>query len=126
MQRGLLAIGAPPEGGPTAQLSCPWRVEGAGYAVFAVAGAVLLLLQLAITRLSWRFEPVTPLLDLPIGLFVALQVSAGVVYLPVILVANRTRVSRAPLIVIAAVGLLLRAAVWPSQPILEDDFHRYL
>ena len=126
MQRGLLAIGTPPEGGPTAQSSCPWRVEGAGFAVLVVAGAVLLLLQLAITSLSWHFEPVTPLLDLPIGRFVALQVSAGVVYLAVILVANRTRVSRALLITIAAVGLLLRAAAWPSQPILEDDFHRYL
>lgn len=126
MQTGLVAVGTPPDGGPTAQTSCPWRVEGAGFAVLVVAGAVLLLPQLAIARLFWRFEPVTPLLDMPIGLFVALQVSAGAVYLAVSLLPKRTRDRRALLIVIAAVGLLLRAAAWPSQPILEDDFHRYL
>lgn len=109
---------------PIGQASRPRRVARDGFAAFAVAA--LLLLQLATTRLSWRFDPVTPLLDLPIGLFVGLQVLAGLVYLVIALMPHRDRERRGVLVLIVAGGLLLRAAAWPSRPILEDDFHRYL
>lgn len=124
----------------------------------AIAGGVLIGLQLAITLLSGSFQPDSSLSGQPIFAFVGLHVAAGLVYLAVILVLQRDsgqprppapsltphrdnrwavvapailaphRDSRGPgvLAVIAVCGLLLRAAAWPSQPILEDDFHRYL
>lgn len=108
------------------------KTQGAGWnaqtvdMIYAVLGAGLVLLQISITRLSTSFSQDLPPLDRPITRFVVLQMSAGLVYLAALLLPHRQDNVRTRLTFTLAVGFVLRAVAWPSQPILEDDFHRYL
>ena len=114
-----------PSADPGSPAPVPGRVTPAARVGLAAGGIVLLLLALAVASHSSKFQYGVPPPGGAIPLFVALQVVAGLVYLAVILPARRGSDGPGVLIVIA-VGLLLRIVAWASQPILEDDFHRYL
>jgi hypothetical protein len=103
----------------------PGRADSVTGVSLAVVGALLIVLQLAITALSGRFQPDAPLLGQPIVLFVTLQTLAGLIYLAAVPLLRRGS-GPGVLALLAVGGLLLRGAAWAAQPILEDDFHRYL
>ena len=58
--------------------------------------------------------------------YAALLIGTGSVHLLWLACMGTKPTSRSMLIWIGLMGLLMRAAVWPSQPILEDDHYRYL
>ena len=99
----------------------PLRVAWVG------SGALLLGAQFWLLGLSPRFAYEGPVLQRPIAELVALGVAAGAIYLALPWMIRATvRPGRALLAWAFAVGLLMRLAMLPSTPILEDDFHRYL
>ncbi len=94
--------------------------------LFFGGGVLLILLQLLIAWVSQRFHYGVAAPPGAILLFVLLQIGAGLIYLAVIASARRAGDAPAPLFAIVVVGILLRAIAWVSQPVLEDDFYRYL
>jgi hypothetical protein len=94
---------------------------------WGAAGLLLLGAQLWLLALSPRFAYGSTALERPVVQLVALGVAAGGIYLALPWVIRATaRPVRALPIWIFAIGLLMRLAMLPSTPILEDDFHRYL
>ncbi|MFP6582034.1 MAG: glycosyltransferase 87 family protein [Candidatus Hydrogenedentota bacterium] len=89
-------------------------------------GIVLLLLFAAITWLSPQFEYGSDMLSRPIIPFITLMLLAGIVYLYAVWRMHRVTNSPRFIIALIAVGLGMRALFFFSQPILEDDFYRYL
>jgi hypothetical protein len=96
-------------------------------AAWGAAGLLLLGAQLWLLALSPRFAYESAALERPVVQLVALAVAAGAIYLALpSLIRAAARPERALLAWIFGVGLLMRLAMLPSIPILEDDFHRYL
>ncbi len=95
-------------------------------AVWLGAGVALLAAQLVLLALSRRFAYEASLVHLPIPWLVVLGVTAGVVFLALPWAVRRARGGRLLLVWIVAVGVLMRVAMLPSTPVLEDDFNRYL
>lgn len=85
-----------------------------------------MLLEVVIALHSTRFRHDTTLAAGVIPFFVGLQVTAGLVYLAVIRTLRRYGHASGRLTGLVIVGVLLRAITWFSQPILEDDYFRYL
>lgn len=93
--------------------------------VVLAGGSLLVLLQIAVAFHSTRFRHGT----LPAGaiiLFVGLQFTAGLVYLAVIRTLRQGGEAIGRLSSFVILGVLLRGIAWFSQPILEDDYYRYL
>lgn len=87
---------------------------------------VLTVLMASVAYLSPRFVYGSAMLSRPIIPFVGAMIAAGVVYL---FALGRTRTlpdSRRLLWFIIAVGLVIRLVLFASNPILEDDYYRYL
>ncbi|HEV8694165.1 MAG TPA: hypothetical protein VGQ93_08300, partial [Lysobacter sp.] len=91
------------------------------------SGLLLLGAQLLLLGLSRQFAYEVGVLHSPVVWVVLLGVAAGGIYLtlPSIIRATEQR-SGALFAWVFAVGVLMRLAMLPSAPILEDDFHRYL
>lgn len=79
-----------------------------------------------LTLLSPRFEYGGDYLSRPIPLLVALMVGASLAYLAGVLALRRVAHYRLVFPAALVVGAIMRAALFPSGPILEDDFYRYL
>lgn len=90
------------------------------------AGAVLILIHLAILLLSPRFSPTYELIKRPILLLVGLELVAGVIWLVRVWPTRTPPENRRLLWYMLGVGLVLRGILLLSTPILEDDFQRYL
>lgn len=92
----------------------------------AVCLAVLAAWSIGLSWLSGSFAYERDVLDKPVAMFVAMQVAAGAVYLLALLALRRRPTTRGLLMVVIAVGLLMRLAQLGAVPILEDDYYRYL
>jgi hypothetical protein len=89
-------------------------------------GILLIILHLAVARLSQYFEYGGNPLERPIRLLVGAQLSAGAIYLFAVLRIRNASHGKVMLLWIILVGFALRAALLFSTPILEDDYYRYL
>jgi hypothetical protein len=96
----------------------------AGAAGLTACAALLVLFR---HRFDWAFE----LIDIPAIPVAAGLIVAGAIYLasvaviPALLRASPA-VQRASLTLIVTVGVVARILMLPVEPVLEDDYHRYL
>jgi len=89
-------------------------------------GVVLVVSQILVSWISPNFEYGANPLSRPIPLFVGIEMLAGASYLVAALAARRVPESKTMLAGIVVVGLGMRAILFGSTPIQEDDFYRYL
>jgi len=90
------------------------------------AAAALILIHLALAILSTEFGSHNTLENKPIVALVALELLAGAVWLAAVHWGRRAAASRAALLAAVVVGIILRATMLFSTPMLEDDYFRYL
>ena len=98
---------------------------------WAATGIALILAMTALSAGSWRFGYDFEVFQMPIPPMVAGLVAAGMIYLAVpLLIPSILRCpainARAMLLLTLGVGLLMRLSLLPSEPVLEDDYQRYL
>lgn len=98
---------------------------------YASIGLLILALGIALSVGSQQFDVDSTLADMPVLAFVAGYMVAGVIFLalPAVIpgcadLAPEARRRLAVLMVIA--GLAMRLVMLPSQPVLENDYQRYL
>ena len=91
-----------------------------------VPAAVLLALFGTVTLLSRSFDYGSDMLSRPIIPFVATLTLAGIVYLVAAVRIHRLPNDSKFILSLFLVGLALRGLMLLSQPILEDDYYRYL
>jgi hypothetical protein len=89
-------------------------------------GTLLVILHLALIYISPRFAYEQDNLSKPILAFVGIEIAAGAVYLLISADIHRAKPSKGLLIWVILVGVVSRAAMFASTPVLEDDFYRYL
>lgn len=95
--------------------------------ILIIVGLVLIAFCLGLAIFSFQFDPDIDLIERPVVPFVILMVSAGAVYLwAVVFGLRQIEYSRQMLLWILLIGALGRLLLFFSQPILEDDFYRYL
>ncbi len=96
-------------------------------AVAAVAlGVGLVATTLVIAQLSQRFYYDVDFSGAPILAFTGLFVGASLLYLPMAWLIPRLPASRFALAAMLLIGLLMRALLFDSYPVLEIDYYRYL
>lgn len=76
--------------------------------------------------MSYDFEYGSDMVGRPIVPFVTLLMAAALIYFVAVYLAGRTPPTRSLAYGVFAVGALMRLVTAVSQPILEDDFYRYL
>ena len=89
-------------------------------------GVALIVLHLLVAWISTNFEYGSDPLPRPILLFVGIEVLAGAIYLVSALTARSAPEGQTTLACIIVVGLVMRAILFGSTPVQEDDFYRYL
>ena len=89
-------------------------------------GILLVALHLVVAWLSAEFEYGGDPLPRPILLFVLIEVLAGAIYLFSALTARNAPQDKSAMAWIIVVGLAMRALLFSSTPIQEDDYYRYL
>ena len=105
--------------------------ETALYRVFCTIGGLLISMALAAHFWSERFGYAYAVREMPVLWLVAGIFGAGVLFLLLVVVVKRIADFAAPaprsiIIGIFAVGFLMRAVLLFSEPMLEDDWQRYL
>lgn len=95
---------------------------------FVVGGTMLVAIHVGLLLVSPRFAyGELPVLERPTVLVVALMMAAGAIYLASIWwVGLPQRPTRQWWLWMIVVGLAMRALMFPSTPILETDYYRYL
>lgn len=94
--------------------------------IIYICGIVLILLMFVLSWLSPLLaHPIDPT-HTPIASFLVIYIVAGLVFLLSVLLVIRNKASIAKPIAILVVGAAMRVLMFPSTPILEDDFYRYL
>ena len=98
---------------------------------WAVVSVALVCLSLAVVAMSRWFGYDTDVVHMPIPALTALLVASGVAYVVVVPrfvsavpVGGNSR--RAAFVLMVAAGLVARLVLFASEPILEDDYQRYL
>ena len=89
-------------------------------------GILLVALHLVAAWLSPKFEYGSDPAPRPIPLFVCVEALAGAIYLFSALSARNAPRGKSALALIVVIGLAMRAALFASTPIQEDDYYRYL
>jgi len=95
------------------------------YALFGL-GLFVLLGFFAIVQVSSGFEYARWDIDPQTWTYIALAVLLGLLCSVLLWLIPRLRVSRKTLGIIFLVGLVARLMMFASNPVLEDDWHRYL
>jgi hypothetical protein len=99
-------------------------------ALWGLGGAVLIAMAAALAVASARFGYDRVLRDMPVAWFVAGFVVAGVAYLalPFLIRATlRSQLHATPALLLMLVcGFAARVVLFASEPVLEDDYQRYL
>jgi alpha-1,6-mannosyltransferase len=99
---------------------------------WAALGLLVVVFAAGLTWLSQRFGYDTDVADMPVPTLVALLVAAGAVFalaLPALIRA--THPAQAPMVRLVTVGICVigvaaRIVLFGSEPMLEDDYQRYL
>ena len=81
------------------------------------AGVLLESLYLRMHRLYYLKNHAIP--------FIELALAAGLLYLVSLYLFERTRPSRAIIILLIFLAVVFRATLWPLEPTLSDDLQRY-
>lgn len=89
-------------------------------------GIALLLCTLGLAALSHQFEYGSDMRARPVLPFVGLLMGAALVYFGGVYMALQTAPTQRLAYGIFAVGALMRLILATSQPVLEDDYYRYL
>lgn len=92
---------------------------------FIAIGVALMGLHIVLVRLSPDLVYRSNLPQRPILILVGVQLLAGILYLLVVKRIRKTAYSTALLVWVVAVGVLLRASMFWSAPMLEIDYYRY-
>jgi len=92
----------------------------------AIAGLALLLFNLGLLLLSPGFGYEIPLESKPVPTLVGLLLGAGLVYFFTFIICGGFDPTRRQLFWIFGIGLAMRLTLFPSAPMLEDDYYRYL
>ncbi len=99
-------------------------------AAWASSGALLIAAATALAAISRRFGYDTAVRDMPVLWFVAGLVACGIAYLALPTLIRATLRARPPITsvlpLMLACGLVARAVLFASEPVLEDDYQRYL
>ncbi len=93
---------------------------------WGVAGTLLIILHLALVYVSPHFAYEQDNLSKPVLTFVGIEIAAGAIYLLISTDIYRAKPNSGLLIWVILVGVVSRAAMFASTPVLEDDFYRYL
>lgn len=93
---------------------------------WVAAGVALVAIHCALAALSRAFNYAGSPIDYPVVSFVVLELLAGTVYLTLLWLVPRSRPQRELVMFVLLTGVAMRAAMFVSTPILEDDFYRYL
>jgi alpha-1,6-mannosyltransferase len=97
-----------------------------------IGGGMIVLAAVLLAWISPRFDDAIPLSDRPVLPAALGMVMAGIAYclaLPPLIRGSLDldhRRSRSALVIVLGTGLLARLVLFPSTPVLEDDFYRYL
>lgn len=108
---------------PNQPLRCSPRATAWGWGVL---GLMLLVQSGALAWLSKDFTYGTDLGSRPILALVAVLMAAGAVYLGAVALVRRSAPSRGLAWWIFGVGAAMRLIAASTQPLLEDDYYRYL
>ena len=98
----------------------------AGLYILSGLGVLLLVLSGAIAYLSQAFQYARWDIFPELWIYISLASVMGGVLLGFWALARRLKPSAAALMLIFAVGLLARLMMFTSNPVMEDDWHRYL
>lgn len=88
--------------------------------------AALVAIHALLVSLSGEFAYDAPLSSYPVVDLVILEMAAGGFYLILLWLVPRSRPEPGLLALVICVGLALRVMTMASEPILEDDYYRYL
>lgn len=94
--------------------------------LFCFMGGALLIACLSMMVISWGFPYGTPPAEGPFNLYVGTSIISGLIYCT--LFGTVQNISRSNRLLVAAfvLGLAMRASMFWSLPVLEDDWYRYL
>ena len=92
----------------------------------AKTGLILCGLVICLAGLSYRFPYGVDMSDAPLGLYVGVALIAGIIWATIAFQIQSSNRKWPSLWVIVAIGLVMRAAMMVSIPVLEDDSYRYL
>ena len=98
----------------------------AGLYILSGLGVLLLVLSGAIAYLSQAFQYARWDIFPELWIYISLASVMGGVLLGFWALARRLKPSAAALMLIFAVGLIARLMMFTSNPVMEDDWHRYL
>lgn len=91
-----------------------------------ICSLLLLAITLALATIAPQFDHIMQVSDHPLYLLVGLLITGAAIHLYAIKSASSIRTTRPLITWIIFVGLAMRIIMIFSQPILEDDYHRYL
>lgn len=89
-------------------------------------GSLLLIGSLFLLRISHSFSSEIPLTERPVLYFITILIALSVVYLMAVNFRFTSANIKKTLFFVFAIGLIIRALLLFSFPVLEDDFNRYL
>ncbi len=102
------------------------KLRWAGAMAWGLSAMGLLACVAGLRAIAPRFTYGSEMTERPIVWLTALLMAGALPYLYAVFLARRFGEGRGRLAVIIAVGLALRLLMAPAQPMLEDDFYRYL
>lgn len=91
-----------------------------------ISGGLLFASFCLLTYISSDFAANIPQIQRPVLLLVGILVFAGIVFLFTVFKMPRAELLRNQLILVIAIGIVLRVLMLFTAPILEDDYFRYL
>ena len=94
--------------------------------IIYLLGSLLLIGSLFLLKISYSFSPEIPLTERPVLYFIAILIVLSVIYLIAVNFRFASANIKKTLFFIFAVGVVIRAVLLFSVPVLEDDFNRYL
>jgi hypothetical protein len=89
-------------------------------------GLLLCALVIGLAGLSHAFPYGVDIFDAPLEIYVGLALIAGGMWTLLLLQLKRSDRDAPAIWIVIAIGLAMRAAMFVSEPVLEDDSYRYL